>query len=96
MSFQTTITNFIRNPAQIWDTVTQKREVYILSKRGHDDVALISAKELESLLETAYLLSSSANAKRLLTALNRAKSRTETPQSVDALRTDVGLDDEEA
>ncbi len=38
------------------------------------DVALISADELESLLETAHLLRSAKNAERLLTALARARS----------------------
>ena len=41
--------------------------------RGGDDLAVIAADELESLLETAHLLRSPKNAERLLTALFRAR-----------------------
>ncbi|MGV0025003.1 hypothetical protein [Phormidesmis priestleyi] len=49
---------------------------------------------ISSLLETLYLLRSPANATRLLTALERAKSRTVQPESIDELCKKVGLDEE--
>ena len=88
---QTTYTNARTNLAQLFQEVTNNRETVIISRRGEEDVALIAADELESLLETAHLLRSSANAARLLTALDRARSRTVQPQTVDALRAEMGI-----
>jgi antitoxin YefM len=54
------------------DRVTANREaVEITSKRG--SAVLMSLEEYESLQETAYLLRSPANAKRLLESLDQAK-----------------------
>jgi len=52
--------------------VTHDREIVIIQRDGEEDVAMIAASDLSSLLETAYLLRSPANAKRLLSALHRA------------------------
>lgn len=49
------------------------REEVILRRRGHEDLALIPAKELQSLKETAHLLRSPRNAARLLAALARSR-----------------------
>jgi antitoxin YefM len=75
----------------VLDQVCDDQEVVIVRRRNRPDVALIPADELESILETAHLLRSPANAKRLLGALHRADAR-ETPAStVDKLRRDFGL-----
>lgn len=92
MAIQTTYTKARANLATLCDEVTTNREVVIIHRRGAEDVALISAVELSSLLETAHLLRSPKNAARLLTALTRAQRRTVAPQSVAALRREVGLD----
>ncbi len=68
------------------------RDVVVIQRRGAEDVALIAADELESILETAHLLHSPKNAERLLTALHRARQRTLEPGTVDDLRAEVGLD----
>jgi len=47
---------------------------------------------LESLMETAYLLRSPANAERLLSALNRALKNEGEPQSTETLRQVVALE----
>jgi len=47
---------------------------------------MIAASELSSLLETVHLLRSSENARRLLSALDRAIAGTEQPQSIDDLK----------
>jgi len=59
-----------------------------------EDVALIAASELESLLETAHLLRSPRNAERLLTALARARAGDEPPATVEELRRELGLADD--
>jgi antitoxin YefM len=83
------------NLATLLQQVTSDREIAIIQRRGHEDVALISAEELSGLLETAHLLRSPANAKRLLTALGRAQSKKVRPKALDELRRELALDGEE-
>jgi len=63
----------------------------IIRRRNADDVALISADELESLLETAHLMRSPKNAGRLLAAIARAQSGELPPSSIEDLRKELGL-----
>jgi antitoxin YefM len=78
------------------DRVTKDREVVIIQRRGAEDVAMISADELTSLTETAYLLRSPQNADRILSALARALKNQGKPQTLDDLRREVGLETKEA
>ena len=73
MPIETTYTNLRERLASVLDQVSNDQEVVIVRRRGARDVALIPADELASLMETAYLLRSPTNAKRLLAALRRAK-----------------------
>jgi antitoxin YefM len=91
MAIQTTYTHARANLAKLCDEVILNQEVLVINRRGAQDVALISAAELASLVETVLLLQSPKNAGRLLQALTRAKARTLKPQTVDALRKEVGL-----
>jgi antitoxin YefM len=54
--------------------VTGNRDAIIIRRRGKEDVALIAASELRSLMETAHLTASPANARRLNRALRDAKA----------------------
>ena len=80
--------------AEVWDQVEDTQEPVIVTRRGHQDMALLPADELESLRETAYLLRSPKNARRLLEAIARAVEGE--AESVDpaALRAELGLRDE--
>lgn len=60
------------NLAKLMDQVVTDREAVVITRRGAPDVALIAADELTSLMETAHLLRSPANARRLLHALHDA------------------------
>ena len=91
MTIQRTYTHARAHLAKLLDEVTDQREVVIIQRRGADDVAMIAADELASLLETAHLLRSPANAERLLAALARARDGSGTPQSVAAFQHEVGL-----
>jgi len=82
--------------AKLLDDVTENREIVIIRRRKGEDAALIAASELSSLLETAYLLRSPANAERLLTALNDALKGEGVTMSLDELRREVGLNGEAA
>lgn len=92
MTIQTTYTQARDGLAKLLDQVTHNREVVIIQRRGEEEVAMIAAAELESLMETAYLLRSPANAERLLSALNRALKNEGEPQSPETLRQVVALE----
>ena len=72
MTIQTTYSQARDGLAKLLDQVTHDREVVIIQRRGEEDVAVIAASELTSLMETAYLLRSPVNAERLLSASGRA------------------------
>lgn len=57
--------------ASVWDETLSTREPVIIDRRGHESVVLLPAGEWNGLMETAHLLRSPANARRLLGALNR-------------------------
>ncbi len=92
MAIQTTYTQARASLATLLDQVTKNREVVIIQRRGGEDVAMITADELTGILETAHLLRSPVNAKRLLTALDRARKQSGAPQTIEDLRTEVGFE----
>lgn len=57
--------------ASVWDETVSTREPVIISRRGSESVVLVPLDEWRGLLETAHLLRSPANARRLLAALQR-------------------------
>lgn len=87
----TTYTQARANLAKLLDNVTENREIVIIRRRGCEDVAVVAADELSSLTETAHLLRSPQNARRLLQALGRAQSGAGKEQTLAALKKDVGL-----
>ena len=91
MPIQTTYTQARANLSKLFNEVTENREVVIIRRRNGEDVAIVAADELASITETAHLLRSPKNARRLLQALARAQSRTEKPQTLQALREVIGL-----
>jgi antitoxin YefM len=96
MTIEFTYTSAREQLATLLDRVTKDREVIIIQRRGSEDVAMISADELASLTETAYLMRSPENAERILSALARALKNQGKSQGMDDLRREVGLETEEA
>ena len=92
MPRQATYTYVRENLARVLEHVEAYRDVVIINRRGHEDVALVPAGELESLVETAHLLRSPANAARLLAALRRALARKRKAQTLEQLRAELGLE----
>jgi len=92
MAIQTTYTNARARLASLIDEVIKNREIVIIQRRGSEDVAMIAAEELSGILETAHLLRSPANAERLNRALERVRVQQGSPQTIDELRREVGLD----
>lgn len=70
---ETTYTSLRQNLASVLDRVVDRQETIIVRRRGLRDVALIPARELAGLMETAHLLRAPENARRLLAALRRAE-----------------------
>lgn len=94
MSIETTYSQARAELARLMDRVTDDREIVVVKRRHHPAVALIAADELASLLETAHLLRSPANATRLLAAMGRARRGTPAAtRTLAALRKAVGLDE---
>lgn len=61
------------------------REEVVITRAGHEPVVLMSLADFESLRETAYLMRSPANARRLLDAMERLEAdRGEQHDLVDA------------
>lgn len=58
--------------AEVWDRIEDTQEPVIVSRKGHQDIAILPADELEKMRETAHLLRSPRNARRLIDALARA------------------------
>lgn len=92
MAIQTTYTHARAHLASLLNEVTENREVVIIQRRGGEDVAMITADELGGILETAHLLRSPNNAKRLLTALERVRQGSGTSQTIDELRDEVDFE----
>jgi antitoxin YefM len=87
-------TNARNGLASLLDRVSKNSEVVIINRRNKPDVALISKEELDSLLETVYLLRSPANAQELFKAIEESKQMddaTVEPQSIKDLCEDLGL-----
>jgi len=91
MAVETTYTSLREGLSAYLDQVTDDREIVFVRRRGARDVAMVAAEELEGLLETAYLLRSSKNAARLLSALTAAQKGKSKPETIESLRQSLGL-----
>ena len=60
--------------AEVLDGVANDREEVVITRAGHDPVVIVSLEDYESLRETAYLMRSPANARRLLDAMERLEA----------------------
>jgi antitoxin YefM len=96
MTLHTTYTQARAKLAKLLDKVTRDREVVVIQRRGAEDVALISADELSSLTETAFLLRSPKNAERLLAALGRSLKKEGKSLTLEELRQEVGVEPKKA
>jgi antitoxin YefM len=78
--------------ASILNAAEDRQEPIIITRRNREDIAVIPSSELEGLKETAHLLRSPKNARRLLQALQRALEDTVSPQTVSELKEEVGVE----
>ena len=92
MSERITYSKARANLSSLLNKVSENNEVCYIDRRKGESVALISEKELLSLLETAHLLRSPKNAMRLLAAIKSAQSDKGTKSSVEDLKEEFGLE----
>ena len=57
--------------AETLDAVVDDREEVVITRAGHEPVVIVALSEYESLKESAYLLRSPENARRLLASIDR-------------------------
>lgn len=60
--------------AEMLDGVIDDREEVVITRAGHEPVVVVSLADYESLRETAYLMRSPANARRLIDAMERLEA----------------------
>lgn len=72
MSMKVTPEEATINLDTLCNQVVQTGEVIVITRPNGQNAALISEAELNSILETLYILRSPANSTRLLAALRRA------------------------
>ena len=60
--------------AETLNAVVDDREEVVITRAGHDPVVMVALDDYESLKETAYLLRSPENARRLLAAIDRLET----------------------
>jgi len=78
--------------AEVWDKTVSTREPVIVSRRGAESIVMLPLEEWEGLQETAHLLRSPANARRLLAALNRLDRGEGDILSIESLEGHFGLE----
>ncbi|MGW1679567.1 type II toxin-antitoxin system Phd/YefM family antitoxin [Saccharopolyspora sp. NPDC002376] len=60
--------------AETLDSVVNDREEVVITRAGHEPVVMVSLDDYQSLQETAYLLRSPENARRLIQAIERLEA----------------------
>lgn len=60
--------------AEVLDAVVNDREEIVITRAGHEPAVIVSLDDYEALKETAYLLRSPANARRLLASIDELES----------------------
>mgnify|MGYP000012024684 FL=1 len=59
---------------EVLNHVEYHREEVVITRAGHEPVVILSLSEYESLQETAYLMRSPANARRLMESISRLEA----------------------
>ena len=59
---------------EVLDSVVNDREEVVITRAGHEPVVIVSLEDYEALKETAYLMRSPKNARRLLDAMERLEA----------------------
>lgn len=68
--------------AETLNAVVDDREEVVITRAGHEPVVIVSLDDYEALKETAYLLRSPENARRLLSAIERLEAGGGSPRDL--------------
>lgn len=68
--------------AEVLDGVVNDREEVIVTRSGHESVVIVSLEDYESMRETAYLMRSPSNARRLLDSMEALEAGHGTPRDL--------------
>ena len=60
--------------AEVLNRVVDDREEVVITRAGREPVVMVSLEDYQSLRETAYLMKSPANARRLLDSMERLEA----------------------
>lgn len=60
--------------AEVLDSVVDDREEVVITRAGREPAVILSLDDYESLKETAYLLRSPANARKLLASIDELEA----------------------
>lgn len=60
--------------AEVLDSVVDDREEVVITRAGREPVVMVSLEDYEALKESAYLLRTPENARRLLASIERLES----------------------
>ena len=77
--------------ATLWDQTVATREPVVINRRGTESVVILPLEEWEGMVETAHLLRSPVNARRLLASLLRLENGEGEHITMDGLRSRVGV-----
>jgi antitoxin YefM len=91
MARSTTYSALRSNLKKALDEVCDDHEPLRVERKNGDPVVVVSEADYNSLEETAYLLRSPENARRLLKALHGSRAGDKSFASVDELRAKLGL-----
>lgn len=95
LSYETTSPTEARsNFFKLLEQVAENHQVFIIHRREGENVALISESNLQSLVETVYLLRSPANARRLLDAIKESVAGDIPSQTLEELKLELGFGQE--
>jgi len=86
-----TLSQLRKNLRSTCDRAVDAQEPVRVRRRNGKDVVLLSADEFDRIAETAHILASPKNARRLLSALARARRGATKPMTVEKLRESLGL-----
>jgi antitoxin YefM len=90
MARSTTYSALRANLKQALDEVCADHEPLVVERKNGEPVVVVSESDYEALAETAYLLRSPENARRLLNALHGPRKRDKRFAGVDDLRAKLG------
>ncbi|MEQ8240293.1 MAG: type II toxin-antitoxin system prevent-host-death family antitoxin [Cyclobacteriaceae bacterium] len=71
----TTLTDLRKNLKSKLDETYENHDILIVGRKDNKDMVIMALEDYESLKETAYLLSTPANAERLTKSMAQAKSK---------------------